>query len=72
MGNSGNPMGMIMNLIAQGRNNPQMFVNGLLQKNPNFAKSLQGQNPKQLAMQELNKRGIDPNIFLQMFNNGGK
>lgn len=60
-------MATIMQLMAQGGKNPQAFANQLLQNNPNFAQAIQGQNPKQLAMQELQKRGIDPNQIMQMF-----
>lgn len=69
--NNGNPMGAIMNLIMQGGNNPQAFANSLLQKNPDFAKALQGQNPRTLAMQELQKRGIDPNAVMRLFGGNG-
>lgn len=63
-----NPMGMIMQLLAQGGANPQAFANQLLQNNPDFAKAIQGQNPQELAMAELKKRGIDPNQILQLIN----
>ena len=53
---SNNPMASIMQLMAQGRNNPQAFAQTLLNNNPNFARALQGQNPQQLAMQELQRR----------------
>lgn len=62
MGN--NPMMMIMNLLSQGRNNPKAFADSLLQNNPDFAKALQGQNPRELAMQEMKRRGIDPNQIM--------
>lgn len=64
---SNNPMGNIMQLMAQAGNNPQAFVQQLLQNNPQFAQRIQGQNPQQLAMQELQKRGINPNQIMQMF-----
>lgn len=63
-----NFMGSLTQLIAQGGNNPQVFAQSLLQNNPQFAKALQGQNPQQLAMAELQKRGINPNQIMQMFN----
>lgn len=64
---SNNPMASIINLMAQGGNNPQAFAQQLLQNNPNFAKAIQGQNPQQLAMAELQRRGINPNQIMQMF-----
>ena len=65
-----NPVNAIMSLMAQGRNNPQAFANSLLQNNPDFAKALQGQNPRDLAMREMQRRGIDPNMLLGML--GGR
>lgn len=62
------PINNIMQLMAQAKGNPQQFANNLLQNNPQFAKALQGQNPQQLAMRELQKRGIDPNMIVQMMN----
>lgn len=61
-------MASIMQLMAQGRNNPQAFVQTLLNNNPNFARALQGQNPQQLAMQELQRRGINPQQIMQLIN----
>ena len=62
------PINNIMQLMAQAKGNPQQFANTLLQNNPQFAKALQGQNPQQLAMRELQKRGIDPNMIMQILN----
>lgn len=56
----------MLNLILQG-GNPQNIANNILQKNPQFARSLQGQNPKELAMREMQRRGIDPNQVMNMF-----
>ncbi len=64
---SNNSMANIMKLMAQGGNNPQAFAQQILQNNPEFAKAIQGQNPQQLAMQELQKRGINLNQIMQMF-----
>lgn len=64
---SNNPMNSIMSLLAQGGNNPEAFAKSLLQNNPEFAKAIQGQNPQQLAMQELQRRGIDPNQVMRLF-----
>lgn len=57
-----------MQLMAQAKGNPQQFANSILQNNPQFAQSLQGQNPRDLAMRELQKRGIDPNMIVRMMN----
>jgi hypothetical protein len=57
----------MLNYFLQG-GNPQMIANNILQKNPQFARALQGQNPKDLAMQEMQRRGIDPNQVMRMFN----
>lgn len=65
-----NPMNAIMSLISKSGNNPQAFANSLLQNNPDFAKALQGQNPRDLAMREMQKRGINPDAIMQMF--GGR
>jgi len=61
-----NPMANIMRMISQCGNNPHAYANQILQNNPNFAKAIQGQNPQTLAMNELRKRGIDPNQIMQM------
>lgn len=65
-----NIMGAFMNLMSQGGQNPQNLVNSILQNNPDFAKAIQGQNPQSLAMQELQRRGIDPRQFMSMINGG--
>lgn len=62
------PINNIMQLMAQAKGNPQQFANSILQNNPQFAQSLQGQNPRDLAMRELQKRGIDPNMIVRMMN----
>jgi len=63
-----NPIGAIMQIMSQAQGNPQQFANSILQNNPQFAKALQGQNPQQLAIRELQKRGIDPNMIVRMMN----
>lgn len=68
MNNYTNPMTAIMGLMSQAGGNPQQFANSLLQNNPQFAKALQGQNPQQLAMRELHKRGINPDMIVKMMN----
>ena len=64
---SNNPMATIMSLMAQGGNNPQAFAQSLINNNPDFARAIEGQNPQQMAMAELQRRGIDPNQIMQMF-----
>ena len=61
-----NPMQLIMSMMQQGGNNPQVFVQNILQSNPEFAKQIQGQNPQSLAMQMLQQRGINPAQIEQM------
>ena len=61
-----NPMQLIMSMLQQGGNNPQVFAQTLLQNNPEFAKQIQGQNPQSLAMQMLQQRGINPAQIEQM------
>lgn len=64
--NQPNAMNSIMNLMSQASGNPEQFANSLLQNNPEFAKALQGQNPKELAMRELQRRGISPDLIFRM------
>ena len=52
-------------MVRQGWSNPQAYVNELLRKNPEFAKQIQGQNVRQMAMQALEGMGMDPNMFFQ-------
>ena len=61
-----NPMGMIMQLLAQGGGNPQASAQQILAQNPEFARQLQGQNLQQMAEQMLRQRGIDPNMIRNM------
>ncbi len=62
-----NPMQMLQQLAQQSAGNPQALAQQLLQKNPQFARALQGQNPEQLARQIMQQRGIDPNQIMGMF-----
>lgn len=57
----------IVNLISR-VGNPQEVAMKILRDNPNFEKAIQGQDPKTLAMQELRKRGIDPNMIMRLIN----
>lgn len=60
-----NPIEMIVqNMIRQGGGNMQFVAQNILKNNPKFAQSLQGQNIQELAMSEMRKRGINPQIFM--------
>jgi Tfp pilus assembly pilus retraction ATPase PilT len=62
-----NPMQIISQMLMQAKNgNPQQFAENILKNNPNFANSIQGQNPKQLALNLLRQRGIDPSTIENM------
>ena len=65
-----NPMQMIQMLMQRGGNNPQAMAQQILQQNPQFAKAIQGQNPRQLAEQMMKQRGMDINQVMSMFNGG--
>lgn len=65
-----NPMQMMQMLMQQGKGNPQAMAQQILQQNPQFAKAIQGQNPKQLAEQLMRKNGMDINQVMSMFNGG--
>lgn len=70
MPNNMNPMQMMQMLMQQGKGNPQAMAQQILQQNPQFAKAIQGQNPKQLAEQLMRKNGMDINQVMSMFNGG--
>lgn len=60
-----NPIEIIVqNMIKQGGGNIQTVAQNILQKNPQFAQSLQGQNVQELAMNEMRKRGLNPQMFM--------
>lgn len=61
-----NAFSTITSLLTQCGNNPQMFAQNILKNNPEFAKAIQGQNPQELAMRELQRRGIDPNQIMRL------
>ena len=47
-----------------------MIAQNILKNNPQFAQQLQGQNLQELAMQEMRKRGLNPQMFMNnMFGN---
>lgn len=72
--NNFNPMQIIQ--MFQQSNNPQATFEMLLNKNPQLAASLQqvmnstqGANPRDIAMQLAQQRGIPQEQVMQMFNN---
>lgn len=61
----GNPIEMLVqNMIRQGGGNVQSVAQNILKNNPKFAQQIQGQNVQQLAMEEMRKRGINPQMFM--------
>lgn len=60
---------MLQGMMRQGGNNPQAFVNGFLQQNPQFAQQLQGKNVQQEAATALLRMGYPPDQVRQMFPN---
>lgn len=61
---------MVQNMLRQGGGNPQVIAQNILKNNPQFAQQLQGQNLQELAMQEMRKRGLNPQMFMNnMFSN---
>ena len=62
---AGNPIEMIVqNMIRQGGGNLQVVAQNILRKNPQFAQQIQGQNLQELAMSEMRKRGMNPQMFM--------
>ena len=61
---------MVQNMLTQGGGNPQVIAQNILKNNPQFAQQLQGQNLQELAMQEMRKSGLNPQMFMNnMFGN---
>jgi hypothetical protein len=61
---------MVQNMLRQGGGNPQVIAQNILKNNPQFAQRLQGQNLQELAMQEMRKSGLNPQMFMNnMFGN---
>lgn len=61
---------MVQNMLRQGGGNPQVIAQNILKNNPQFAQQLQGQNLQELAMQEMRKSGLNPQMFMNnMFGN---
>ena len=55
---------MVQNMLRQGGENPQVIAQNILKNNPQFAQQLQGQNLQELAMQEMRKSGLNPQMFM--------
>jgi hypothetical protein len=61
---------MLQNMLKQGGGNPQVIAQNILKNNPQFANAIQGQNIQELAMNEMRKSGINPQMFMNnMFGN---
>lgn len=61
----GSPIEIIVqNMIRQGGGNLQMVAQNIMKRNPQFAQRIQGQNVQELAMNEMRKRGMNPQIFM--------
>lgn len=61
----GSPIEVIVqNMIRQGGGNLQMIAQNIIKNNPRFAQQIQGQNLQELAMNEMRKRGINPQTFM--------
>ena len=61
---------MVQNMLRQGGGNPQVIAQNILKNNPQFANAIQGQNLQELAMQEMRKSGLNPQMFMNnMFGN---
>jgi len=55
---------MVQSLLRQGGGNVQMVAQNILKNNPQFAQKIQGQNVQELAMNEMKRRGINPQSFM--------
>lgn len=55
---------MVQNMLRQGGGNPQVIAQNILKNNPQFAQQLQGQNLQELAMNEMRKSGLNPQMFM--------
>ena len=61
---------MVQNMLRQGGGNPQVVAQNILKNNPQFAQQLQGQNLQELAIQEMRRSGLNPQMFMNnMFGN---
>lgn len=55
---------MVKNMMQQVGGNPQAMVQNILKNNPAFANAIQGQNLQDMAMKQMQGRGIDPRSFM--------
>ena len=55
---------MVQNMLRQGGGNIQSVAQNILKNNPQFAQQIQGQNVRELAMNEMRKRGLNPQMFM--------
>lgn len=53
---------MVKNMLSQG--NPQMIAQQIINNNPQFANAIQGKNLPEFAFQQMQGKGINPNIFM--------
>lgn len=61
---------MVQNMLRQGGGNMQNVAQSILKNNPQFANAIQGQNLQELAMKEMRKSGLNPQMFMNnMFGN---
>lgn len=75
--NNNNPFNRFMQFLNSG-GNPQQFANQILQQNPHIRQTMEqlystsaGQNPRDIAMQLIKEKGIDPNQIMQIANKMG-
>lgn len=55
---------MVRKMMQQGGGNPQAMAERILKNNPQFANAIQGQNLQQMAINEMAKNGINPQMFM--------
>ena len=60
----------IRGLLQQSGGDMQNIAQNILKNNPDFANAIQGQNLQELAMNEMRKSGLNPQMFMNnMFGN---
>ena len=55
---------IVQGMLRQGGGNIQNIAENILKNNPQFASMLQGQNLQELAMKEMQRSGINPQMFM--------
>ena len=75
--NHNNPINMFMQFLNNG-GNPQQLAAQALQQNPQLKQVMEqlqnksnGQSPRDIAMQLIKERGIDPSQIMQIANKMG-